>query len=363
MSRIRACIDQFLGLGAGVDADSSSYHVQVVNLSYLLTFAAFLILFLPSLQLGNPFLIVFEVLSLGFLLFGLYLNINQRQNYAAILFPVIVICNTSIKTMIFYGVESQLHWFLAVIGVYVYTAFSREIRHWRLPFLALSVVIFVLCHAYPGRAQVIMLPEQQVIVRYLTFVITLAAISGATALVVGRLRRANSELRKLAELDELTGIANRRKVLADAVNIYADAVINMESCVYAIVDLDHFKKINDTYGHEAGDVVLKSVAAKMDDTIRKGDKLGRYGGEEFVVIMPDTDITQGLQEMDRLRQEVSDMLIETEMGVVVPVTLSVGLSAISLETNRYEEILAEADSALYSAKREGRNRVSAYTSF
>ena len=190
------------------------------------------------------------------------------------------------------------------------------------------------------------MPEQQVIVRYLTFVITLAAISGATALVVGRLRRANSELRKLAELDELTGIANRRKVLADAVNIYADAVINMESCVYAIVDLDHFKKINDTYGHEAGDVVLKSVAAKMDDTIRKGDKLG-----------------QGLQEMDRLRQEVSDMLIETEMGVVVPVTLSVGLSAISLETNRYEEILAEADSALYSAKREGRNRVSAYTSF
>ncbi|BFM47984.1 hypothetical protein THO17_01470 [Marinomonas sp. THO17] len=182
-------------------------------------------------------------------------------------------------------------------------------------------------------------------------------------LVMSRLKSANQYLRVLAEKDELTGLSNRRKVLADAVNIFADSVINRESCVFAIVDLDHFKKINDTYGHEAGDFVLTKVAGKMQSVIRPIDKVGRYGGEEFIILMPKTRLPQAELVMEHLRQTIASLVIETDKGIIIPVTISIGLAPISPEVTRYEEILAAADKGLYAAKRNGRNRVAVSPDF
>ncbi|WP_275426938.1 GGDEF domain-containing protein [Marinomonas primoryensis] len=134
--------------------------------------------------------------------------------------------------------------------------------------------------------------------------------------------------------------------------------MNREPCVFSIVDLDHFKKINDTFGHEAGDLVLAQVAAMMASVIRPQDEIGRYGGEEFIVIMRNTNLKQAEAVMERLRCSVENMLIETEVGIVIPVTISAGLASIAPNVSRYEEILAQADKSLYVAKRNGRNRIS-----
>ena len=121
--------------------------------------------------------------------------------------------------------------------------------------------------------------------------------------------------------------------------------------------MDHFKKINDTYGHDSGDLVLAQVATMMRSAIRSEDEIGRYGGEEFIVIMRNTNLKQAEVIIERLRQSVEDMFIETDKGIVIPVTISAGLATITPNFSRYEEILVQADKGLYSAKRNGRNRL------
>lgn len=364
MDFIRTRIEQLLNLGINEDLEINLYHVQVINLSYLCTIGAYLLSLIPFILQQVWLLVAFDIVTLAFFVFGLYLNIKGQRSHSALLYPIVLICAVVVKTLVFLGVSSQLHWLLLIVGVFVYTAFHAELRVWRPLFVLMSALAFVFCDRLGlERGELVVTPEGQRMVQLITFTMTLLAISIATSLVVGRLRRLNDHLRTLAEVDELTGLSNRRKVLADAVNIFADAVINQEPLVFAIIDLDHFKKINDTYGHEAGDLVLTQVASGMQKCIRLQDKIGRYGGEEFIIIMPNTDLPMAHKEMERLRQTVCDMVIETDKGIMVPVTLSIGLSAIGLKTTRYEEILAEADKALYQAKRDGRNRVCSFSNY
>lgn len=122
-----------------------------------------------------------------------------------------------------------------------------------------------------------------------------------------------------------------------------------------LIDLDHFKRVNDTYGHLAGDVVLREAARRMQDAVRPYDSLGRYGGEEFLVVLPDCDVPGAIALAERLRHAVSREPIVLAEGKI-QVTLSAGV-ATSGTTYHPEDLVKAADTALYSAKRAGRNRV------
>ena len=165
------------------------------------------------------------------------------------------------------------------------------------------------------------------------------------------LRAANLRLDELASTDGLTGAYNRRRVLelADDENLQR----REQSLSIALLDLDHFKRINDTYGHLAGDAVLRACIAVIRRHCRQRDLVGRYGGEEFVLCLPDTRQPQALETVERIRKALADHSVHHE-GQSIAVTASIGVATLR-PGETIEQGLSRADKALYQAKDQGRN--------
>lgn len=174
-----------------------------------------------------------------------------------------------------------------------------------------------------------------------------------------RLRRANTALRKLATTDPLTGVGNRRELDERLQLELRRASRSLEPLSLLFLDVDHFKKYNDRFGHEAGDAVLARLATLLQQTVRSSDTVARFGGEEFVILLPDTDEEGARTLAEKLRETVAHRL-----PGAVPVTASLGAATCRPPTGRSADfrmqarrLLASADRAVYEAKHVGRNRV------
>jgi diguanylate cyclase (GGDEF)-like protein len=170
------------------------------------------------------------------------------------------------------------------------------------------------------------------------------------------LRQANAELDRLANVDGLTGLANRRHFVEVAENTFAQASRYGHALSVFLVDLDHFKQVNDTYGHGGGDAVLKAAASCLAETLRDSDLAARFGGEELIVLLPNTDEAGAARLADRFLLALSALEIPHE-EVTIQVTASAGVASRHSEGDSLEAIIERADKALYRAKRGGRNRV------
>ena len=159
--------------------------------------------------------------------------------------------------------------------------------------------------------------------------------------------------------DPLTKLWNRAHVDRRLDALSRDANSTGSPLSVAFCDVDEFKKVNDTYGHAAGDEVLKHVATRLAGALREADLVGRYGGEEFVVLLPKTTPRDAHRVCERLREAVGGATMPLDDGRVVRVTISIGLASLAPTTTSAMELLKGADGALYVAKRSGRNRVCA----
>jgi two-component system, cell cycle response regulator len=169
------------------------------------------------------------------------------------------------------------------------------------------------------------------------------------------LRQRNEELDLVSRTDALTGLRNRRHVEEYLTKLVSLARRNVEPIAVLIVDIDHFKSVNDGHGHDAGDAVLREVAGRMVDSVRLEDMVGRWGGEEFLVVLPNT-AAQGAAELaERLRQVVAGEPCPLPDGGAVPVTISLGCAASVIDDAA--TLVRSADAAMYEAKESGRNRV------
>lgn len=169
------------------------------------------------------------------------------------------------------------------------------------------------------------------------------------------LESANRQLSKLATTDYLTGIANRRHFHHLATRALKRRFGGAEPASLLMLDLDHFKRINDAYGHEMGDRVINCVVERVQETIRPFDLFCRFGGEEFVLMLLDADLPTALEIAERIRRRVEQAPCESE-GKAIPITVSLGVAAWDGEQN-LDSLIKEADAALYKAKEAGRNRV------
>jgi diguanylate cyclase (GGDEF)-like protein len=166
-----------------------------------------------------------------------------------------------------------------------------------------------------------------------------------------------SEEVKLATVDALTNIYNRRFLNDYALKeIYRSKRTN-RNFMMVMLDVDDFKKINDTYGHLSGDMILKHLAGFLVKNLRASDIIGRYGGEEFLIIMPETSKDAAFLVMDRLRSAIAAEEVEVLHGETVRITVSIGGAVFPEDGTSSEDLLVRADERLYRAKREGKNRV------
>ena len=190
--------------------------------------------------------------------------------------------------------------------------------------------------------------------------VVLLAVSVLATIAVRRAvvaeRSVRRELRKLAMFDELTGLANRREFFAGLEREIAAATRTGRPLAVAMLDIDHFKCVNDSWGHAAGDAVIRRVAEIAMETMRGHDLVGRLGGEEFAIVMPGASAQDAIAAGERLRRRIARERVQCDGELVVSVTASTGIARF-LGGESAEQLLARADEALYDAKNAGRDRV------
>lgn len=243
---------------------------------------------------------------------------------------------------------------------------SRGGRAWWLIFGATSAVLPILCLrivfalASPADLRLPPLSHSPNPVQVTVFVGLIALnLLGALGFILLGKERTEHEMRELAMLDGLTGIYNRRAFMDRAEQEMATALRHRLPLSLLMLDIDHFKRINDEFGHAAGDTVLVEVSKLVGQRLRRQDTLGRYGGEEFCILLPGTDATGAHLVAETLRKAIADTVIPLDKAAT-SVTVSIGISVCQMQCTScpldLKQVLADADRALYLGKSEGRNR-------
>ncbi|GAA0466175.1 GGDEF domain-containing protein [Parasphingorhabdus litoris] len=228
----------------------------------------------------------------------------------------------------------------AVTGIIYLTVFGVDDNFWNVMTLAF-IVPWVIC-----------IPANLYVTKQRKELIDMADRLQETQ---EELQRVNKDLQHRASFDGLTGLANREHFI----ELFDQRRMKYQDNILMIVDADHFKNINDGYGHPVGDKALVLLAAVFKRILRKDDLVGRIGGEEFGVLLPDTCAAEGEIIGEMIRHEIENTLFEPHEGIPHRITVSIGLTGVS----RHEERafpMRNADSALFEAKRRGRNQCVLY---
>lgn len=184
-------------------------------------------------------------------------------------------------------------------------------------------------------------------------------LSGIVGTILDITERKALEVRlaDMAERDALTGLFNRRAILAHLEALHRDRRHASQSLCLMMCDVDHFKRINDCHGHGKGDEVLREVAHLLNARLREGDRVGRIGGEEFLIVLATADLEDARQVAERLRHQVAGMAMQCNEGSRLNVSISIGVAQSLNQDEDWADVIARADAALYAAKRAGRDRV------
>lgn len=183
-------------------------------------------------------------------------------------------------------------------------------------------------------------------------------MSRSTVFDITERKKLEAQLAEMARIDPLTGLCNRRDFYDKAQHELARARRLSAPLCAMVFDLDHFKRINDTHGHAGGDRVLQAFSQLLKASLRDIDISARFGGEEFVALLPDTSLPAALQTAERLRHCIEDTPLVSDGGEPIRYTASIGVAELIGSDNTIDDLLKRADQAVYTAKRAGRNRVS-----
>lgn len=200
--------------------------------------------------------------------------------------------------------------------------------------------------------------DSRLLLRILHHAIDRHRIKEKLASVTGRLRETNMRLEKMALLDPLTGLYNRRGLQQALKRETQIALREGGKLMVLIFDIDDFKRVNDSLGHPVGDILLKEVAKKVQDSVRASDHVARIGGDEFILLLPKTQLREGLQLSERLRFAISNTTITVSNTETLRITASFGLTPVPDHASSVDELLAISDAFLRQSKNEGKNRVS-----
>ena len=171
-----------------------------------------------------------------------------------------------------------------------------------------------------------------------------------------QLQKTLDELAQISRIDGLTQIFNRRHWQESLQQEYAKAARHSKNLALIMFDLDYFKLLNDNYGHQCGDMVLVEISALVGSLLRTGDIFGRYGGEEFAIILPETALSGAIELAERVCRSIAEAPLRYN-DEAINVTVSLGVAQFHQDVSTYEELITHADNALYKAKGQGRNQV------
>ncbi len=312
---------------------------------------AFLLLFTV---LGSPVLAWLNVLSIA-LYAAAYGLLMRRANVAALALIWLEVTGHAALGTWLIGWDSGFHYYLLMFIPAIVVSANRQLR---TTLLLLALFVFymglhtVSRHAGP---QTPLSAHGLAVVHGFNVAVVFCMAAYTARFYYDTVRRAEEQLQAQAATDPLTGLSNRRNLIARAERTLAEARLAGRPTALVIADIDHFKRINDRYGHDAGDQVLVSIGALLLRSSRAHDVVARWGGEEFLILLPDTSAETAQILAERVRSAVAERSLH-QAGERIDATLSLGVSEVR-EDESLSSAIARADGALYRSKETGRNRV------
>ncbi len=347
---------RFIGAEFGWSDMISRRSQKVLIQGVWLAFGAHLMFLALFYHLQAFALVRFNFVSLAIYLICIYLSSNGKNMLIVTLLFVLEVVAHAIIAIHSFGWDSGFHYYLLIFVPFV---FANENG-------SLSFKLFVsasLCSGYlmlhissVDSVPAVELPEQMTrLMLYGNIVGVFAAVGFLANLHRLQVLEVEAELKKMASTDPLTGLFNRRRLLEAAELELSRRARNHSALSLAVLDIDNFKQINDVYGHDLGDSVLKQVAEVLHLSVRKQDLVARWGGEEFLLMLPETGQAGAVKIADSIRCQVATIPINVG-SEIVNITISTGVSEFGQHEN-FDQCFARADSALYKAKKTGKNKV------
>lgn len=311
------------------------------------------IYFLFFLGVGSSFLAWMNLVSVAMYLAAYALVQRRRLHFAVMLIWLEAFPHAAIGTLML-GWESGFHYLLLMfIPSVVMTSSRRQSQLFVLALLAFLGSLDAASYLWGPMEPIA--PASLIALKWLNLSIFIVMFSALASYYRHKISQAENRLRILASVDALTGLHNRHHFQTVAEQEMARSLRTGSSSVVLIADVDFFKNVNDTFGHEAGDCVLVAVSRVLKRGLREPDTLARWGGEEFVLLMPETELAQALVVAERIRLEVQSNSVSYQASEI-HCTVSIGVAQF-LPGDTFANALARADHALYRSKAQGRNRV------
>ena len=302
--------------------------------------------------LGAKALALLNLASVALYVAAWWLLRMKRNKPAVALIWLEVLGHAAVGSLLL-GWEADFHLFLLLfVPMIVLGSPRRRALAMTTLLLASYAALYGACNTWAPLSP--LPPAQLEVARWFNIVMVFGLLYAVASVYRQRVRHAEQALRQLARIDALTRLANRTHFLERAAAEISRARRAGEPLTLMLADVDHFKRVNDEHGHEAGDHVLAQVARVMTSALREHDVLARWGGEEFMALLPDTDAALGRTVAERVRQAVATHSVFVDARPIT-VTLSFGLA--SLVDGDLQAAMRAADRALYASKHTGRNRV------
>jgi diguanylate cyclase (GGDEF)-like protein len=316
-----------------------------INVGWLLLYAV----------LGSPQLVAVGLVGVG-LYAAAWLLLARRRNRIAVALIWLEVLGHATAGSLLLGWDSGFHYFLILFIPALVMGQSPARAFWgTLALLAAYAALYAACAVLgPQRP----LPAPQATVALWVNIALVFGMSYAVAVFYRkRVVAAERRLLEMATIDPLTGLANRVQFHSRALAELSRARRTGEPLTLLIADVDHFKRVNDEHGHDVGDRVLIGIADRLRAGLRECDVLARWGGEEFLALLPDCDADDARAVAERLRGGVADLRLAADDGHALALTLSIGIAGIGPDHD-LRDAVTRADRALYRSKHAGRNRVS-----
>jgi len=347
-----------LNSGLRFDQDEAplKFKIRLLNSCLLVAIVgAFLVGLLHDLGLHNTGdTHAYVNYALSFLSLGLLFWLRQsKENFHKVSYSLVILCLITFTSALIFVTEDQFRiiWFYIVVFI-AYTIIGNQAGI----ITSLLAILIVVSSAFIfdlGLSQTTLQGALiGLIISSLLASIHVRKISEFETVLLKK----NKELEVLATIDGLTGVMNKRMFNEMASKYIDTARRTSKPLTFLYLDLDHFKSVNDNHGHQVGDIMLMKFTAIVGKNLRKSDLLGRIGGEEFAVILFETDREAGMLVAEKIRQHIQETSYQYE-DKLVEVTTSIGLSQLESKIDTLEAIQQRADKALYKAKESGRNRV------
>lgn len=340
----------------------SANKVRMMNIVSLFTVAIVSLYTLKFIVLDSPTIVI--LINFGFIFsysLPLLLNKFQAIKEAKITFFCVLMLHLHISTNLYLTNASGFHlyYFLVPTGAFLLFELSESFEKLILSFIA--VIMFFYCENTLNTSPLILVSDEvnHIIYQSVIFINMVEVIVVLTIFTI-QIDGNEKKLIKQASTDALTDIANRHLFFEKGERLLKKSIIQDRSLSLLTIDIDHFKSINDKYGHACGDVCLVKVSQLILDNCRSTDFVARIGGEEFSVILEETTLHEANNIAEKIRVSIGKKLIEIDDSSSIPCTVSIGISTKITSSDTLKSIIIRSDKALYSAKESGRNRVAVF---